>query len=80
MLVDQFNLSADADWNATDGFRALWPRGGDFMSWDEIRFGATFEDVTPAVVASVPEPTSIAIWSLLEMVGLGAGRRRMRKR
>lgn len=48
----------------------------DFVFFDEFRLGTTFADVTPFI--AVPEPASIALWSILGLIGLGYGWRRRR--
>ena len=46
-----------------DGFNQFRMRGSEGWDFDEIRFGMTWDDVTPAV----PEPAS----GLLALLGIG---------
>jgi len=45
---------------------------GNQVSYDENRFGTTWESVV------VPEPATLLVWSLLAVLGIGAGWRRRR--
>jgi len=76
LVTDQLPLTR-SEWH--DGFAEWWPRGGDRMSWDEIRFGETFLSVVPTPAGAViPEPSSIVLGALglvgLALVGWRRGR------
>ena len=74
LVTDQAALTA-GPWH--DGFAEWWPRGGDRMSWDEIRFGETFLDVVPTP-AVIPEQSGFVL-AALGLLGLGMFVRRRRR-
>lgn len=65
-----FSVLAAADQN----FNQFRLRGNATWNFDEIRFGTTFEDVTPQI--PVPEPATA---SLLALCGMGLAARRRRR-
>ncbi len=70
---DTLGLTAQLENNGADN-----PE--DFVFFDEFRLGATYADVTPFTVTPpdnvVPEPASIAIWTILGLCLVGYGYRR----
>jgi hypothetical protein len=71
------SLSSDAEWSGTLQYFAA--RGDWEVSFDEVRFGTTWADVTAAAASGVPEPSSFVL-AALGLVGLGMLVRRRRVR
>jgi len=77
-IDNQVDLTADGDWQ--DGINMWMPRGGDFQAWDEVRFGETWADVTPAAgpEGEVPEPCTLVL-AAMGLMGLGGYARKRRR-
>jgi len=71
------DLSGDGQWSGT--LESFVVRGGRDISFDEIRFGDTFEDVTPADVpeGEIPEPCTLVL-AAMGLMGIGRYARRRR--